>query len=538
MKYLFTLLSFFLYMNVSFSQQVFLITDFGARVGSNRNNAPQIQAAIDSASRSGGGIVRVPTGVYFTSTIFLKSNVYLEISEGSTLKGVPLTKDYPDVIPAIRTFTDEYPQRSLIYAENQSNIGIIGKGVLDGNGGSIDFLINEDAKPYGVRFHSCKNVLYENVFMRASGFWMMHNFNCDSLTIRNIRIVNHAYGNNDGINIDGCRNVLVENCTVDANNDPVVIKMTNPYITAENILVWNCDLATYSRAIKIGTETQGHVRNVRVENCRVDFSKAGPFGSNFPGNVGINLSIVDGGSLDDVVIENIDIKGVRTPMTIRLGDRATLYNDTVPRPGVGTFRNILLKNITIVAREGISSTVSGINGHPLQNIRMENIDITVAGGEDALPPGFVVPENNSTKPDNDVLGEDIPAYGIFFRNVDTLMLSNVCVKALQPDGREKFIFENVSNLSGPTCGVVTAVEDEEATFSGVFPNPAKDVIYIQSPFSDYSCKLLNAAGQILFEQSFQQASVQLPVSDFPSGIYFIQLSSQDGETVSAKWMKW
>jgi hypothetical protein len=277
---------------------------------------------------------------------------------------------------------------------------------------------------------------------------------------------------------------------------------------------------------------------VRVENCRVDFSKAGPFGSNFPGDLGINLSIVDGGSLDDVVIQDVDIKGVRTPITIRLGDRATLYNDTVPRPGVGTFRNILLKNITIVAREGISSTVSGINGHPLQNIRMENIDITVAGGELALPPGFVVPDNNGAKPDNDVLGEDIPAYGIFFRNVDSLILNNVCVKALQPDGREKFIFENVTNLSGPTCGVVTAVEDEEVAFSVVFPNPATDVISIQSPFSDYTCKLLNASGQILYEQSFQQASVQLPVSDFPSGIYFIQLSSREGETVSSKWMKW
>lgn len=538
MKYFFLLLSFFFYMNISHSQQVFLITDFGAKVGSNRNNATQIQAAIDSASRSGGGIVRVPSGVYFTSTIFLKSNVYLEISEGATLKGVPLTRDYPDVIPSIRTYTDRYPQRSLIYAENQSNIGIIGKGVLDGNGGSVDFLINEDVKPYGIRFHSCKNVLYENVFLRSSGFWMMHNFNCDSLTIRNVRIVNHGYGNNDGINIDACRNVLVENCTVDANNDPIVIKMTNPYVTAENILVRNCDLATYSRAIKIGTETQGHVRNVRVENCRVDFSKADPFGSNFPGDLGINLSIVDGGSLDDVVIQDVDIKGIRTPITIRLGDRATLYNDTVPRPGVGTFRNILLKNITIVAREGISSTVSGINGHPLQNIRMENIDITVAGGESALPPGFVVPDNNGAKPDNDVLGEDIPAYGIFFRNVDSLMLNNVCVKALQPDGREKFIFENVSNLNGPTCGVVTAVENEDVVFLGVFPNPAKDVISIQSPFSDYTCKLLNASGQILYEESFQQASVQLPVSDFPSGIYFIQLSSREGETVSSKWMKW
>lgn len=522
----------------SSAQPVYLITDFGARTGNNRNNAPQIQAAIDSASRSGGGIVRVPApGVYFTSTIILKDNVLLEIAEGATLKGVSLVRDYPDIIPQIRTYTDRYPQRSLIYAENARNIGIIGKGTLDGNGGSLDFLINEDDKPYGIRFHSCTNVRYEDVFLKASGFWMMHNFNCDSLVIRNVRIVNHGYGNNDGINVDACRNVLIEGCSVDANNDPVVIKMTNPYLTAENILVRNCLLATYSRAIKIGTETQGHVRNVRVENCQVDFSKAGPFGSNFPGDLGINLSIVDGGSLDNVVIENVDIKGVRTPITIRLGDRATLYNDTVPRPGVGTFRNVLLKNITINAREGITSTISGINGHPIQNLRMENVDITVAGGGEALPPDFVVPENNSTKPDNDVLGEQIPAHGIFIRNVDTLIMENVCIRTQRADARPAYVFENVNNLTGPVCGVVTNVLEEQQIAAFLFPNPAGDVINIRSPFEVFTMTIYDATGKEISSEQKNGSFQQVNIEGLDAGLYLMHIQAADGQTSVAKWLK-
>lgn len=538
MKTLTSLISLLLYIGISFAQPVYLITDFGARTGANRNNRAQIQAAIDSASRSGGGIVRVPSpGVYFTSTIILKDNVLLEIAEGATLKGVPLVGDYPDIVPQIRTFTDTYPQRSLIYAENARNIGIIGKGVLDGNGGSLDFLINEDDKPYGIRFHSCRNVRYEDVFLRASGFWMMHNFNCDSLTIRNVRIVNHGYGNNDGINVDACRNVLIEGCSVDANNDPVVIKMTNPYLTAENILVRNCQLATYSRAIKIGTETQGHVRNVRVENCTVDFSKAGPFGSNFPGDLGINLSIVDGGSLDDVVIEDVDIKGVRTPITIRLGDRATLYNDTVPRPGVGTFRNVLLKDITITAREGITSTISSINGHAIQNLRMENVDITVAGGGAELPPDFVVPENNGAKPDNDVLGEEIPAHGIFIRNVDTLIMENVCIRTQRADARPAYVFENVVNLEGPACGVVTNISGNQQVLTTLFPNPAGDVINLMSPFELFTLSIYDASGREIISEQRSGTDHVLKVDALEAGLYLLRLQSPDGFTSVAKWLK-
>jgi hypothetical protein len=538
MRGFFTLFTLVIFAATSFTQTVYLITDFGARTGNNRNNAPQIQAAIDSASRAGGGIVRVPSpGVYFTSTIILKDNVLLEIAEGATLKGVPLIRDYPVIRPQIRSYTDRYTQRSLIYAENVSNIGIIGKGTLDGNGNSLDFALDSDNKPFGIRFHSCKNVRYEDVFLRTSGFWMMHNFNCDSLTIRNIRIVNHAYGNNDGMNIDCSRNVLVEGCTVDANNDPIVIKMTNPYLTAENILVRNCQLATYARAIKIGTETQGHVRNVRVENCQVDFSKAGPFGSNFPADLGINLSVVDGGSLDNVAIENVDIKGVRTPITIRLGDRANRYNDTVPRPKVGTFRNVFLKNITINAREGITSTISGINGHPVQNLRMENIDITVAGGGAAVPPDFIVPENNGAKPDNDVLGDQIPAHGIFFRNVDTLLMENVCIRTQRTDALPVYVFENVNNLTGPICGVVTSISSTQQVLTELFPNPAGNIINVRSPFEYFTMTIYDATGKELISEQKAGKYQQVLVEGWNSGLYLMHLQSSEGQLSVVKWMK-
>lgn len=521
----------------SYAQVTFNIVDFGAAVGNNRNNSRQIQAAIDSASAVGGGTVVVPSGVFFTSTIRLKDNVYVELSQGATLKGVPLSGDYPVINSQTRSYTDRYTQRSLIYAENASNIGIIGQGVLDGNGNSLDFLINSDRKPYGIRFISCQNVKYEDVTLRNSGFWMMHNFNCDSLVIRNIKVINHAFGNNDGISIDGCRNVLVENCTVDANNDPIVIKITSPFTPAENILVRNCQLATYARAIKIGTETQGPVRNVRIENCTVDFSRLGPFGSNFPADNGINLSIVDGGSLDNVVIENVSIKGVRTPITIRLGDRGNSYISGAPRPEVGSFRNVIIRNVDITAREGISSTVSGIPGHSIQNIRFENVEITVAGGQSALPADFIVPENEGAKPDNDVLGNDIPAHGIFFRHIDTLVMENVCVNALRPDGRPEFTIINVENLSNSGCRVATSLIENRNDIA-LYPNPATNKIHISSTSESMEwIEIVSISGKTLETHRASPTNMQLDVTHLSPGMYFLKIIDTNGGTSVRKWMK-
>lgn len=505
--------------------QVLDIRDFGAVSATGALQTTAIQAAIDSAERAGGGTVLIPQGVYLSSTLFLKDNVTLEIAKNATLKGATRVNQYPVVIPAIRSYADRYPQRSLIYAEGKRNITIRGEGTIDGNGLALDFLLNSDDKPFGIRFISCTNVLYEGVTLKNSGFWMMHNLNCDTLTIRNLTIINHNFGNGDGINIDGCRNVLVENCTVDSNNDPVVIKTTSP-AAAEDIVVRHCTLSTYSRAIKVGTETYGPVRNIHIHDCVVKYSTAGPFGNFFPASCGILLSIVDGGLMENVVVENVSITGVQTPLLIRLGRRGQTYDPSVPPFPTGSLRNVSIRNVDIHAVSNITSSISGVPGHNLQNISLQNVTISVPGGLGAPLPGLIVPENVSSKPENDMFGEDFPSYGLFIRHVDTLMMENVCITARQPDGREELYFEDTSAVSYTPC-YVTSLFDRGAHGVKVFPNPVKDRLFISLPegmLAGAEWEVLDLLGRTWLKGNIAAAlSGGVEVSPLPAGKYLIRV---------------
>lgn len=458
------------------------------------------------------------------------------------MKGASRLDQYPEVIPySIRSYGDSYPQRSLIYAEGKKNIGLKGEGTIDGDGLSLDFLLNNSKKPFGIRFISCRNVLYEGITLKNSGFWMMHNLNCDSMTIRNVTIINHAYGNNDGINIDGCRNVLVENCNVDSNNDPIVIKTMSVDASAENIIVRNCTFATYSRAIKVGTETYAPVRNVHVHDCIVKYSNKGPAGSSFPGKCGILLTIADGGSLDNVVVENIDIKGVSTPIFIRLGDRANTYSDTIAALPPGTLRNVRLENINAEAATSVTSSVSGIPGHYIENITLKNINISMQGGGKAVEEGFVVPENISGKPEHDMFGEILPSYGLFVRHVKNLTLDNVCVTTKSKDARPELYFEDTAQITQIACGssVPTGIFEKDVYQLKVYPNPSRGNFIIEIPVDfmmpDIECT--DIKGRRVFRQSVYQGLQEFTLENESPGMYFLYVKDITGKTGQIRLVK-
>ena len=167
---------------VNCSAQVTLyITDFGAVGDGATINTLAIQSAIDSCNEAGGGEVVVPVGTFISGTIFLKSNVLLYLDSAAILKGSGNPAHYPEIESQVHGMADDYRKRSLIYAEGENNIGIIGKGTLDGNSFASAFIINSSQRAFGVRFISCVNVRYEDISMRNSSFWMMHNLNCDTL---------------------------------------------------------------------------------------------------------------------------------------------------------------------------------------------------------------------------------------------------------------------------------------------------------------------------------------------------------------------
>jgi len=486
-------------------------------------NTMAIQAAIDSCHNTGGGIVRVSGGNFLTATVFLKSNVIIQIDSGATITGSGNTVDYPDVIPLTRSYTDHYTQRSVFYAEGQHNIGITGKGTFQGNGISVSFFTDGDNKPYGFRFISCTNVRYEDVTLLNSGFWMMHNRNIDTLLIKNIKITNQNLGNGDGISIDGCKNVIVDSCFANCNDDPIVIKTTS-LSSSENISISNCTVMSYSRAIKLGTETHGAFKNIHIYNITVLLSTTAAI----PAKCGINLSVVDGGSMENVLIENVNMTGIKVPFSIRLGNRGRKYTDTTATPDVGFLRNVELRNISAVASTNVTSSVTGIPGYYAKEIRLRNIDITFPGGQPAVGSGFVVPENINGGPEATIFGDTLPACGLYVRHVDFLELCNVHFHAVQPDGRPDYVFDDVAHIDSSVVCVISAVEETKKieTFK-MFPNPTTGKLYLQIAGGvnlPVAIQIISLDGRVLIQQTFNSSlNIEIDVSSLPSGIYFLQM---------------
>jgi hypothetical protein len=512
--------------------QIFDITNYGATGDGVTINTLAIQAAIDSCHNAGGGTVQVPPGNFVTGTVVLKSNVTIHLLQGATILGSSSMSDYPDMIPQMRTYADRYPQKSVFYAEGQHNIGITGQGTFNGQGLSLSFISVHSNSPMGFRFISCSNVTYTGVTLQNSAFWMMHNFNIDTLTIKNLHIVNQAYGNNDGVDIDGCRNVLVDSCTADCNDDAIVIK-TCSTIGNNNIEIKNCTVATYSRALKIGTETFGPTSNVYIHDCNVVFSTAGIYGSTQAALGGINLSSVDGGSLQNILIENINMTGVGAPIFIRLGNAGITY-DTLPVPPTGFIDNVRLNNIVATASTDTTSSITGIPGFPMQNIQLSNIDITFPGGWPALRSNFTVPENISSQPQATIFGDTLPGAGLYIRHVDSMLMHNVCFHAIRPDGRPNIYLD--SGVTNPdtsgigncgTAGIHTLDLNNDLT---IYPNPSTGgsvLIQCSDALTGGTVKLMSMEGTSLRSIPSSTQTQEIKVSDLPAGVYFVLFTKND-----------
>ena len=187
-----------------------------------------LQAAIDACRKSGGGRVVVAGGIFLSGTLVLKSHVTLDIEAGATLLGSTNLADYPAKIPTFRSFTDNYTDKSLIYAEKQQGIAIIGRGVIRGQGQDKAFRRTlYKNRPYLIRIIECQNVLVRDITIQDSPMWVQHYLACEGLLIDGIAVHSLVNSNNDGIDIDSCEKVRVANCNIESGDDGICLKSTS-----------------------------------------------------------------------------------------------------------------------------------------------------------------------------------------------------------------------------------------------------------------------------------------------------------------------
>jgi polygalacturonase len=437
----------------------FNILDFGAASDTGKLSTLAINKAVEACFKAGGGRVIIPNGHFKSGTITLLDNVELFLERGAVLYGSTEHSDYPrQKQPAYRSQKDPGGWYALIYAEGASNIGISGYGTIDGQGAKQvprpvpAGAVNEDrdGRPRNILFISCRKISVQDITMLSSGIWNQHYLDCENVSIDNIRIYNHSNRNNDAIDIDGCRHVVISNSIMDTDDDGITLKSTGAAPT-EDVSITNCIVSSFCAAIKCGTESTGGFKNIMISNCIVRPSAcptAPVFRTPRIGQVGIALEIVDGGIMDGVSVSNIIIEGTECPIYVRLGNRARKHTDGAPEPPRGKMRNVSLSDINVYNAGNYCSSITGIPGSPIENITLNNIRIVNRGGlkqgEYTSDPAKVAElEKEYPAPDR---WRNLPSSGFFIRHVQDIALHDVTLRSLTTDPRVPVIADDVDHL--------------------------------------------------------------------------------------------
>ncbi len=412
---------------------IYDIRDYGAKPDGKTICTKSIQKAIDESAENGGGIVYFPPGAFLSGTIYMKSNVTLRLDTGSTLLGSSSLKDYPPTVQAFRSYTDNYTDKSLIYGEKLKRIAITGNGTIDGRGRT--FKGPYKVRPYMIRIIQCQNVTVKDVTIQNSPMWVQHYLACDDVLIDGIIVRSRVNANNDGINIDCCHRVLISNCNITSGDDAIVLKSTAAR-PCRNVTVSNCVLSSLCNGLKMGTESNGGFQNIVMTGCAIYDTRL----------AGIALEIVDGGTMDRVVISNISMDGIGAPIFLRLGNRARPFKKDMEKPKMGAMRNITISNIEATGANPTGCAISGLPGYPIENVTISNARLSFAGGGTKKDAARPIPENPTAYPEYSMFGR-LSAYGFYCRHVKGLKLSNIQLQLAKPDLRHALVAGDVQNLS-------------------------------------------------------------------------------------------
>lgn len=425
-----------------------LVTAFGAKGDGKKLDTAAIQAAIDHCAASGGGLVRLPPGRYLSGSLQLRSGIGFHLEKGATLLG--------------STSMDDYPKGVLLFAKESKDIVIEGEGEIDAQGksfwvydkpyagppwrGTAQFEYRALRRPHCLQFRSCENLTVRGITIRNSPSWTVHFLRCAKVKVERITIRNPLYGPNaDGIDINSCRDVQVEACDLVTADDGIVLKSTEPGRDhpSSNITVAGCRIMSACNALKIGTETHSDFENVLFRDCELYSSSERPLDRALSG---LAIESVDGSNLRNIRAENLTMSNLRTPIFVRLGHRGGNSEKTrQAEPRIpGTIRDVVIRKVR-AKHMMFESSITGIPGHPVENILLEDIQVTYEGGGGRELIDIDVPDREviAKYPEAQMFGR-LPAYGLYFRHVAGLTLRNVEFAVEQPDARPPFALEDVN----------------------------------------------------------------------------------------------
>jgi hypothetical protein len=467
-------IAFMLGLHPSLAAGDFDVRSYGAVADGKTLNTGAIQKAIDAAASAKGGRVVMPPGIYLSGSIRLRSHVTLHLEKGATLLGSTDVAHYQRL-----NFL------ALVMANEQENLGISGEGVIDGQGKILAEAViapikpgnfpdaGEAKRPVLINFRNCRDITVRDVTLRESACWVQLYRDCDRVLIENITVRTMAAITNDGLDIDGCSDVLVRGCDIDSEDDAICLKSSRRL--CENVVIEDCRIRSSCNALKLGTASAKGFKNITVRNLEIYDTYLS----------GIALQIVDGGVMENIHISKVKMTTTNNPIFIRLGHR----NSGGP---VGAIRGVSISDVTaeIPKRRKsemnkfpsywrhacttlITGSITGLPGHPVRGVTLRNIAITYGGiGNDSKPDHILlkdlkqVPECASNYPESKMFGV-LPAWGLYCRHVDDLLLDKVTLKVSASDYRSAAIFDKVCNLRIKELNILSAGKEPPMVFNDV-----------------------------------------------------------------------
>lgn len=409
-----------------FPKRDFVITAFGAKPGGEADNTEAIRRAVAACHKSGGGRVVVPAGVWLTGAVHLKSNVNLHLAEGAVLS---FSDDPRAYLPAVRSSWEGWEcfnYSPLIYAFEAENVALTGPGKIEPRMGTwtkwfarppahMEALKRlytlgstgvpverrqmaegeNNLRPQLIQFNRSRNVLIEDVKIRNSPFWTIHLLLCDSVVVRRVDISAHGH-NNDGIDPEGTRNLLVEDCRFDQGDDAIAIKSGTNHDgwrlnrPSENIVIRNSTVVRGHQLVAIGSELSGGVRNVYVHDCRFD-AQTEPFNLLY-----IKTNRRRGGFVEHITMENIEatstkfgVFGIETDVLYQWRTLVPTYEERLT-----PIRGITVRNVKI-GKTATPFRILGDEREPVRDVLLDNITIgTVRGQKNRYENALNVRETN------------------------------------------------------------------------------------------------------------------------------------------------
>ncbi len=422
---------------------VYNIMDFGAMNTGRELTTREIQLAIDKCYQNGGGVVYVPQGEYLVGTLNLRSNVEFHLEAGAILKATTDLTQYQK--------HNEQPA-GIFYTEDSQNISITGPGKIFGQG--MEFMYRDSAKVIrgdvnnyirqkfefrkvekGIgdgpvtpkdRYHqmiifsNCRNVTIKEIQVIDAPYWTFLIVHCDRVTVTGISINNNLLiPNSDGLDIVSCSNVNVSDCIITCGDDAIVLAGYAHHFgdpgfkdilkPSQHINISNCILQSRSSGIRIGGWDQNHMSDYNFNNICI-----------FNSNCGINITVRDSGS-----VQNVNFTNIRIETRMHTGDwwgngepiKISAMRG-VPNDKIGIVKNIYFNNITCRGENAILMYASDETS--LQNIYFTNFDFVlrksaldkISGGNFDLRPNII--------PGKEIYASDIPvvyienAVNVFF----------------------------------------------------------------------------------------------------------------------------